>query len=447
MYQLFLRPFTPEGTLKAAEARLPFVKSLGTDILYLCPVATADRGTDPTYWSSRQKQSRLGNPCNPYRIADYFGIDPEYGTEQDLKDFVAAAHGLGMKVLFDVVYYHCGPNAVFLKDQPEWALRNADGSFQLGEWAFPRLDVKNPAVREYFFENMAWYLREFQCDGFRCDVGGMLPLWYREEAYRRNKAVKDDVVMLCEGADPREQQVAFDLCYAFPMQVAIRDFLAGKGSATNLSVNCVQRESRFPKGYHWMRCFQNHDYANCAPGQKRWEEKYGLALNDALLVTLFTLDGVPMVYNGQEIADTAPHSIWSNRFHGKWGIDWSRAFTPEGGHRLALVRARSAPPRPPVLLRRSDGVSQDAVPARAVRLPPSARGRDGVAHRGEYFREGPDRHGSRRLPRHSRRARRDARRCHRPPAPAAAELAAGGEGRAGTRPPAARVTAPGGAFQ
>jgi len=339
MYQLFLRPFTPEGTLKAAEARLPFVKSLGTDILYLCPVATADRGTDPTYWSSRQKQSRLGNPCNPYRIADYFGIDPEYGTEQDLKDFVAAAHGLGMKVLFDVVYYHCGPNAVFLKDHPEWALRNPDGSFQLGEWAFPRLDVKNPAVREYFFENMAWYLREFQCDGFRCDVGGMLPLWYREEAYRRNKAVKDDVVMLCEGNDPREQQVAFDLCYAFPMQVAIRDFLAGKGSATNLSVNCVQREGRFPKGYHWMRCFQNHDYANCAPGQKRWEETYGLALNDALLVTLFTLDGVPMVYNGQEIADTAPHSIWSNRFHGKWGIDWSRAFTPEGAHRLDLVRA------------------------------------------------------------------------------------------------------------
>ncbi len=321
MYQLFLRPFTPEGTLKSAEARLPFVKSLGTDILYLCPVATADRGTDPTYWSSRQKQSQLGNPCNPYRIADYFGVDPEYGTEQDLKDFVAAAHGLGMRVLFDVVYYHCGPNAVFLKEHPDWVLRNADGSYLLGEWAFPRLDVKNPALREYLFENMAWYLREFQCDGFRCDVGGMLPLWYREEAYRRNKAVKDDVLMLCEGADPREQQVAFDLCYAFPMQHALRDFLTGKGSATNLSVNGVQREARFPKGFHWMRCFQNHDSANCSPGSKRWEEKFGLALNDALLVTLFTLDGVPMIYNGQEIADTAPHSIWSNRFYGKWGID------------------------------------------------------------------------------------------------------------------------------
>ncbi len=338
MYQLFLRMFTPEGTLKAAEKRLGFVRSLGTDIIYLCPIATSDRGMDRNFWSGRQKSSQMDNPCNPYRISDYFGIDPEYGTEQDLKDFVGAAHALGMKVYFDLVYYHCGPNAVFLKEHPEWVLREADGSFKLGQWAFPRLDVTNPEVREYLFENMKWYLTEFACDGFRCDVGGMLPLWYREEAYRRNKAVKDDVVMMCEGSDTREQQVAFDLCYAFPMQRAIGAFLAGKGSATNLSVQCAEKESRYPRGYHWMRCFQNHDYANCNPGGTRWEKRYGIDVNDGLLATIFTLDGVPMVYNGQEIADAAPHSIWSNRDHGKWGIDWSAAVTPEGTRRLALVK-------------------------------------------------------------------------------------------------------------
>ena len=339
MYQLFLRMFTPEGTLKAAEARLPFVKALGVDILYLCPVATADRGTDPAFWSGRQKGSRLGNPCNPYRIADYFGVDPEYGTEQDLKDFVAAAHRLGLKVLFDVVYYHCGPNAVFLKDQPDWVLRNADDTFKLGEWAFPRLDLDHPAVREYLYENMKWYLTEFGCDGFRSDVGDMLPRAFREEAYRRNAAVKPDVVMLCEGSAHDDQALAFDLNYAFPMLHALGDMLRGRGSATNLTAACRAREGRYPAGYRWMRCFQNHDYANCAPGEPRWEEKYGLDLNDGLLATIFTLDGVPMLYNGQEIADTAPHSIWSNRFFGKWGIDWSAAWTPAGEHRRALVTA------------------------------------------------------------------------------------------------------------
>ncbi|MGN0851982.1 MAG: alpha-amylase family glycosyl hydrolase [Kiritimatiellia bacterium] len=339
MYQLFLRMFTPEGTLQAAEARLPFVKSLGTDIIYLCPIAKADRGEEPKYWSARQKQSRLGNPCNPYRIADYFAVDPEYGTEQDLKNFVATAHRLGMKVLFDLVYYHCGPNAVFLKDHPDWVLRRADGSFELGEWAFPRLDLENAAVREYLYANMAWYLTEFDCDGFRCDVGDMLPLGFREEAHRRNKAVKSDVVMMCEGSSSVDQVEAFELNYAFPMQQAIGDFLRGRGSATNLSVACVAREARAPKGYRWMRCFQNHDYANCAPGEDRWEKRYGLDLNDALLATIYTLDGVPMLYNGQEIADAAPHSIWSNRDYCKWCVDWSAAFTPAGEHRLALVRA------------------------------------------------------------------------------------------------------------
>ena len=110
-------------------------------------------------------------------------------------------------------------------------LRNADGTFKLGEWAFPRLDLDHPAVREYLYENMKWYLTEFGCDGFRSDVGDMLPRAFREEAYRRNAAVKPDVVMLCEGSAHDDQALAFDLNYAFPMQKAIGDMLRGRGSA------------------------------------------------------------------------------------------------------------------------------------------------------------------------------------------------------------------------
>ncbi len=51
--------------------------------------------------------------------------------------------------------------------------------------------------------------------------------------------MKDDVVMMCEGCDRRDQRVAFDLCYAFHMQWAIADMVRGKGSATNLSARCA----------------------------------------------------------------------------------------------------------------------------------------------------------------------------------------------------------------
>ena len=57
-----------------------------------------------------------------------------------------------------------------------------------------------------------------------------------------------------------------------------------------------------------------------------------------MIATCFLLDGIPMLYNGQEIADASPHSIYANRDHGKWCIDWSRAKDDAAVARRALVR-------------------------------------------------------------------------------------------------------------
>lgn len=88
IYQISLRTFTPEGTLKAAEKMLPFVASLGPEYIQLLPVAQADDGEDQVFWSKRQIASETGNPKNNYRMKDYFAIDSEYGNENDLRDFV-----------------------------------------------------------------------------------------------------------------------------------------------------------------------------------------------------------------------------------------------------------------------------------------------------------------------------------------------------------------------
>ena len=79
VYQIFLRPFTQEGTLKSAERLLPHVASLGVKIIQLCPVVLADDDPDKNFWSGRQRAFGL-NPKNPYRQKDYFKIDPEYGS-------------------------------------------------------------------------------------------------------------------------------------------------------------------------------------------------------------------------------------------------------------------------------------------------------------------------------------------------------------------------------
>ena len=98
MYQIQPRAFTPEGTLKAAEKKLAYLKDLGVTIAYLVPVMKMDADGDKSFWSPRQIRSGFDNPKNQYRIADYFHVDEEYGTDQDLKEFCAAAHRLGMKV-------------------------------------------------------------------------------------------------------------------------------------------------------------------------------------------------------------------------------------------------------------------------------------------------------------------------------------------------------------
>ena len=60
---------------------------------------------------------------------------------------------------------------------------------------------------------------------------------------------------------------------------------------------------------------------------------------EAALALIFALDGIPFLYNGQEIADETRHSIWGNRFYGKtFHINWENALTPVGQKRLDLIR-------------------------------------------------------------------------------------------------------------
>ena len=149
IYQLSLRVFTPEGTLRAAEKMLPMLADLGPKYLQLVALTVADDDEDRTYWSKRQIGSDTNNPKNSYRMKDYFHVDEEYGTDEDFRDFIKTAHKFGLRVILDLVYLHCGPKAVFLDEHPEFIQRDESGKIKLmGEWAFPRFDYSNMDVRD-----------------------------------------------------------------------------------------------------------------------------------------------------------------------------------------------------------------------------------------------------------------------------------------------------------
>lgn len=334
MYQIFLRQFTPQGTLKTATEMIPHLIDIGVKIVYLCPMFEADDDMDQTFWSKRQCLSGLGNPKNPYRINDYFKIDQEYGTDEDLAVFVNEAHKCGIRVMLDLVYLHCGPHAKLLSMGPEYIQRDEKGNIIMGGWHFPLLNFKSPKLREYLYDNMLYFVKKFDVDGYRCDVGGGVPLDFWEEGRRRIDRIKPDFLMLIEDTGNMEQErEAFELAYGFRSSGII------KMMKEEMTPGEVRADwEKHDQAVRIVNHTDNHDISSDAY-EKRNERILPAELMDLSIAFIFGLPGMPLLYNGQEIADSNRHSIWANHQYGNHlGIDWRMARTLRGETRMALVK-------------------------------------------------------------------------------------------------------------
>ena len=341
IYQLFLRPFTPDGTIRAAIEKLPHLSALGIDTIYLTSCCEADGDTNEEHWSPRQRASKTGNPKNPYRVSDYYKLDTEYGTMDDLRKFVTESHRLNLSVLFDVVYLHCGGGAGFISEHPDFVKRDGEGNIIYNAWRFPSINFDSAELRRYLIDNMIFWLKECNFDGFRCDVGDQIPLDFWAEAVSELKQIKPDVLMLNEGVKP-EYVGVFDMNYNFIWTQAIQTVIRGQNPANHLRIKDEEcRNAYGNRPYIALRALENHDYAN-----DHYENRPDKALPreavDCAHVINFLLDGIPFLYNGNEIADGARHSIWSNREYGHMCIDWSLSENEKGQERLGLIRALTA---------------------------------------------------------------------------------------------------------
>lgn len=252
---------------------------------------------------------------------DYFKIDEEYGTMQDLEDFVAAAHALDMKVLLDLVYLHIGPNAPILRRHPEFAQHNEDGSVRCTYWRFPYLDFNNAGLREYLWCNMVYYIGVIDADGFRCDVGDGVPNDFWIEGRRRMQAIKPDAVLINEGNAYERLSVSFDSCYTFQWHEDLYRIFSHDPNGT--IANLKKREQGLidtcPRGSRLLRDMDNHDTVTDWP--LRPECLIGHDGMELVEVLNYAFPGIPMVYCGNELADTAHHSMFANRFHpGKYEV-------------------------------------------------------------------------------------------------------------------------------
>lgn len=333
MYQMSLRTMNAKGTLKACEELLLHVKSLGVDIVYVCPFFVQDDDMDKEVWSIRQKASGCENPKNPYKIADYFNIDEEYGTDEDFESFVKSAHSIGLEVMLDLVYLHCSRNAVFIKDNPDFVEREEDGSVKVGaRWPFARLNYSSPKLREYMYSNMEYFIKRFDIDGYRCDVGDAVPLDFWREGVMRVKKIKPDFRMLNEGSDVEYPKEVFDANYMFRKRVLIRGYLTGDSSKKDL-IEYLESGFDFRNSISHL---DNHDTVTDDKG--KLEVRIGTDKMSAAHVLIYTIGGTPFLWNGAEVCDENENNMFSNRFYGRRNsIDWSGSFTEKGQKRTKLL--------------------------------------------------------------------------------------------------------------
>ncbi|HEV2136070.1 MAG TPA: alpha-amylase family glycosyl hydrolase [Terracidiphilus sp.] len=279
IYELGLNAFSKQGDLRGAIPGLKHIADLGATIVYLGPIA-----------------KRTANPNgSPYSIADYNAIDPECGTAQDLHAFVEAAHKLHLKVMLDIVYYHSAADNI-MKDDPAFFVKTENGQIARGFWPQPLPDYSKPEVRRYLIESLVHWVRDFDIDGFRCDVGGGIPESFWVEARKALDRVNPQIVLLSESDRPDDQLQAFDINYNFNFYLALRSVLRDGAPAIAVRKSWEQMHDTMPRGARLLHYTDNHDWPRAV---MQFGEKGAMAAS----VLDFTLDGIPFIYNGQEVDD------------------------------------------------------------------------------------------------------------------------------------------------
>lgn len=287
VYEIFPRAFSREGTFNSITARLDELRDLGVNILWLMPIHPIGQ---------EKKKGTIGSP---YAVRDFLAVNPDYGSPADLKRLVAEAHRRNMKVIIDIVANHTAWDSVMMK---EAGFHTTDASGKIippvADWAdVADLNYENPRLRRYMTDMLKMWVREYDLDGFRCDVAGMVPTAFWEEARAELDKVKPDIAMLAEWNTPELLVKAFDLDYSWSLLSALNDVGTGAKPASALRAAWEEERAKYPKGALHMRFSDNHDERRAIA---RFGERGALAAS----VLMFTLDGVPMLYNGMEAGDT-----------------------------------------------------------------------------------------------------------------------------------------------
>jgi glycosidase len=307
------------GDLASLSSQLDYLQQLGADVLYLNPI-------------------HLAYTNHKYDALDFLEISPEFGDHTDFIRLAADVHSRGMKLVLDGVFNHMGRNAPIFQD----AINNSESVwrdwFAIGPqydggarvWTgyqnLPELNLKNPAVRAYLYEDPDSVLRRYLrdgADGWRLDTAFELGHTYLRDLTRAAHEEKADSLIVGEIVNyPDEWLQSIDAVMSFSLRHIVLDVISGviaPARAGRMVDRLVYDAGIEPMLKSWM-VIDNHDIPRIATQLPKVPQRR------LAQVLQFTLPGAPNIYYGSEVGMTGGADP-ENRGPMRW--DLVRADNPE----------------------------------------------------------------------------------------------------------------------
>lgn len=300
------------GDLRGITDKLDYLKDLGITGIYLCPIFTAHSN-------------------HKYDTIDYFNIDPNFGTKEDFKTLVDAAHARGIRIMLDAVFNHMGDFSMQWQDVIKYGAHSRFAkwfhikSFPVSyhqtdndEFAtdisyevfantphMPKLNTANPEVIEYLLNIATYWIKQFDIDAWRLDVANEIDHHFWRKFYHETHKIKSDFYVVGEVWHSAQEWVGhheFDAAMNYPyMESLIQGIVLQKISLNQMTSMLTEQLMlyRDQTNQVMLNSLDTHDTVrllNLCKGNKN--------LARQALAMMVLQPGSPCIYYGTEVGLT-----------------------------------------------------------------------------------------------------------------------------------------------
>lgn len=288
------------GNYRGLKAKIPYLKSLNTEILYLSPVFKS-----PTY--------------HKYDTIDYYKLDEIYGTEEDLKDLIHESHKAGIKVLFDGVFNHISNQSEIFKD----VVKNEENS-KYKDWFYlegfpideskpnydtfgnklvpemPKFDTNNDEVIKYLTDAALYWTEKLNLDGWRLDVYDEVSIKFWRVFREVLKEYNPDLIIVGEIWEQSQRWMdgsQIDTFTNYRFKDLVFDLLERKIDVSGFWNLYKKHYLEYPSVYYnyFVNLLGSHDTT-------RISSLANVVEQELILVLTVMFPGIPLIYYGDELA-------------------------------------------------------------------------------------------------------------------------------------------------